>query len=571
MGAPTLIDCDVAVVGSGAAGMAAAIVAASKGLRVILVEKAPLLGGTTALSGGGIWVPANSLMRAAGFDDSVDSAMAYLCAIIGPQCDRAAIANFLAHAPEAIDYLRDHSDLAFSTRTFSPDYYSEEPEATRSSRALDTVEYDGRLLGEDLALIRPPRPESLLFGGMAVSGADVAQLRNSFRSPTDFLLTAGKLLAYGVRRLRYGRDTRLVLGQAMIGRMLKSLRTLGVRIIVDAPAERLIEEAESIRGVEIRRGGKSVRIAATRGIVLAAGGFGHDRDMINTWIPSPEHHLAVGVPETTGDGIRLGLSVRGLLSRTDGRDSAYWSPVSRWTKADGSQRTFPHLVSDRAKPGVIAVDQQGNRFVDEATTYHDFVRAMHDPARQSVRNPCWLICDATALRAYGLGHARPWPFPKHRLLADGYLIRSRSIEALAMRLAIEPAALRTTVERYNADAARGVDREQGKGATVYDRSMGDPLRQPNPCLAPVSKPPFYAVQIFAGSLGTSRGLRTDAHARVIDRDGRPVAGLYAVGNDADAVFQGAYPGPGASLGPALTSSYLAACDLAGKCPGSKEV
>lgn len=489
--------------------------------------------------------------------------MSYLGSVIGPRCDRAAISRFLTKAPKAIEYLSAHSELAFSTRSFSPDYHSEEPDATRSSRALDTVEFDGRLLGEDLALIRPPRPESLLFGGMAVNGADIAQLRATFRSVGSLGRTTRRLLAYAVRWLVHGRDTRLVLGQAMVGRALKSLRELDVSILMNAPAEQLIVEEGRVAGVLTGLSAVPTRILARRGVVIATGGFGRSRTMIAKWLPFPEQHLAVGADGTSGDGIALAESVGVTMCEDERRDSAYGVPVSLWKLADGSCRTFPHLISDRSKPGVIAVDQHGRRFVNEASSYHDFVRAMHDPARGAARNPAWLICDNAALEAYGLGHARPWPFPTRRLARDGYLISSPSLEELAARLAIAPTALRETIERHNAGAARGVDEEFGKGATIYNRYMGDPARQPNPCLAPIVTPPFHAVQIFAGNLGTSRGLQVDEHGRAVDRAGAPIPALYAVGNDANAVFHGAYPGPGASLGQALTGGYVAACHLAG--------
>ena len=558
---------DVIVVGSGAAGLAAAIVAANHGLRVALLEKSSFLGGTTAMSGGGIWIPANSFMLAAGQSDDTSTAQAYVNAIAVPG-DDAVLRAFLAAGPIALDYLCGHSELAVSTRTRSPDYYSDVPSATGSSRAVDAVELDGRELGPDFALIRPQRPESLLFGAMPISGTDIAHLRRLTRSFGSLSHVLKLVLAHVRRRRANGVDTRLVLGRALVGRLLKTARRLPIVIHLRSPVLGLVSAGGRVVGVKAMMNDGIETVTATYGVILATGGFGHDRALLDKWVPHPGDHIAVGAEETTGDGIRLAQGVGAVLSG-DARDSAFWTPVSKHHKIDGSVATFPHLVSDRAKPGFIAVDRHGRRFVNEADSYHDFVRAMH-----RLEPPlAFLVCDARAMRRYGMGLARPWPFPRRQLIRDGYLLVARTVAELAGRMGVDADRLEATVTRYNADCADHRDVEFGKGDSAYNRFMGDPDQRPDPCLAPVRQPPFYAVKLYAGNVGTSRGICIDGRARALDERGQPVGGLYAVGNDADSIFRGSYPGPGASLGPALTGGYLAAIDIVerareagGQCP-----
>jgi succinate dehydrogenase/fumarate reductase flavoprotein subunit len=513
------------------------------------------------MSGGGIWAPANSFMRAAGDDDSREDALRYLRQIIGRSRDTALVEAFLENAPQAFDYFQRHSDLNFSTRRRSPDYYSNYAGAAKTSRAVDSQEIDGRELGPDFHLIHAPRPESLLFGGLSVTGADVSHLLNCFNSFRSFGYVTRLLVTYAAQRVRFGRSTRLVLGRAMVARMMSTLRKLQVDVVLSTAGRELIVSKGAVVGVLAENHGKHTKFLARRGVVLATGGFAGDTAMRKSWIPYPDSHFPVGSESNQGDGIRLGLSV-GATMPVDERDSAYWVPVSARRAPDGSTATFPHLVTDRAKPGVIAVNGLGHRFVNEAVSYHDFVRAMFDGNSNAPAIPAYLVCDNRALRRYGLGLVRPWPFSKTDFIKDGYLFTGSTLGELASKLGIDSRALSNTVNRYNQNAMRGEDPDFGKGSTEYNRHMGDANHLPNPCLAPIDSAPFYAVRVFPGNLGTSRGLKTDRHARVVDHQGQPIEGVYAVGSDADSVFAGSYPGPGASLGPALTFGYVAGMHMA---------
>jgi succinate dehydrogenase/fumarate reductase flavoprotein subunit len=555
---------DVVVIGSGGAGLATAIVSVAEGLDAVVLEKSEFIGGTTAMSGGGIWAPANSFMRAAGDGDSRERALEYLRQINGRGRDTTVLEAFLENAPIALDYLQRHSDLTFSTRSRSPDYYSNYAGATKTSRAVDSQEFDARELGIGSQPIRAPRPESLLFGGLAVTGRDVAHLLNCFKSLKSLRYVAYLLVRYAAQRARFGRSTRLVLGQALVARMMSTLRSRGVEMLTSTAARQLILDEGRVVGVIAQSGARSTRILARKGVVLATGGFSYNGDMRRNWVPHPESHFPVGSDSNQGDGIRLAVSV-GASMPSDDRDSAYWVPVSVRRSPDGTTVTFPHLVTDRAKPGVIAVNGLGRRFVNEADSYHDFVRAMHaGESKKFPTIPAYLICDSRALRRYGLGLARPWPFSKSALIGDGYLIAGSTPGELAGKLGIDSESLCTTMSEFNANARRGEDPNFGKGSTDYNRYMGDTTHRPNPCLAPLEIAPFYAVKVYPGNLGTSRGLSIDRYARVLEPSGSPIQGLYAVGNDADSVFAGAYPGPGASLGPALTFGYVAGMHMAAK-------
>jgi succinate dehydrogenase/fumarate reductase flavoprotein subunit len=554
---------DVVVVGSGGGGLATAIVSATEGLGVIVLEKSGFIGGTTAMSGGGIWAPANSFMRAAGDDDSPESALEYLRPLMSQSRDTLVLEAFLENAPIALDYFQRHSDLIFATRSRSPDYYSNAAGATKTSRALDSREFDTRKLGPDSQRIRASRPESMLFGGLAVTGGDIAHLLNCFKSFKSFRYVARLLASYAAQRVRFGRSTRLILGRALVARMMTTLRSRGVEVLTSTSARKLITDGGEVVGVIAEHAGNTTRIFARKGVVMATGGFSHNGDMRKKWVPYPDNHFSVSSDSNQGDGIQLALSAGASLPG-DERDSAYWVPVSVRRSPDGTAATFPHLVTDRAKPGVIAVNGLGRRFVNEADSYHDFVRAMYEDAAHQLTIPAYLICDNRALRRYGLGLARPWPFSKANLIRDGYLIMGATLVDLANKLGIDSGHLCATVSEFNGNAKRGADPEFGRGSSDYNRHMGDASHRPNPCLAPLEIAPFFAVRVFPGNLGTSRGLSTDRYARVVNGRGIPIGGLYAVGNDADSVFAGAYPGPGASLGPALTFGYVVGMHMASK-------
>jgi succinate dehydrogenase/fumarate reductase flavoprotein subunit len=555
--------CDLLVIGSGAGGLSAAVTAAHLGLKVAVLDKHGRLGGTTAWSGGWMWIPRNPLARAAGIDEDPAEPRRYLQSILGDRYDAARIDSFLAHGPAMLQFHLDHTALRFVDGNAVPDFHGRQPGARTGGRSVCAAPYDGRALGVGpLRRLRDPL-DLTTFVGMSI-GADLRHFMRASRHLEAFRYVAGRLWRHGVDLLRFGTGTLRMGGNALAAALLKSADDLGVRCLTGHAAERLIVEDGRVVGAWVRTADGVRPWRAKAGVVLAAGGFPHDPARQAQWFGHADHHSAAP-PENTGDGLRLGEAAGAALSV--GAAAGAWAPVSLVPRAGGRVTAFPHLV-ERGKPGLIAVDADGERFVDEAGDYHSFMRALFERCAQ--RRPgqpvqAWLLCDHRFQRRYGLGASRPFPLPLRPWLRGGYLRRAATLDALARDCGIDPAGLQRTVTRLNADAVRGEDTAFGRGSVPYERLQGDPEHPgPNPCVAPIEHGPFYAVRIVPGSLGTFAGLAGDAHARVLDAQGRPIPGLYAAGNDLASVMAGHYPSGGITLGPAMTFGYVLAHHAAGR-------
>jgi len=545
---------DVIVIGAGAGGMTAAAVAAAEGLSVLLLEKSALAGGTTSVSGGMVWIPGNPKFADAERAADRERAREYLQHTLPPESDRLLTEIYLGRAPEAIAYLEAHTAVAFKPVTFYPDYYPDLPGASLGGRVLEPLAFNARELGKDFRLLRPPLPEFTLFGGMMVDRADIPHLRKATRSLRSGLRVLRLLARYAWDRLSFERGAHLVLGNALAARLLKSVLSSGVTLRTGVEDVSLIIEGDRAAGIAI---GRTTRIEANKAVVLATGGFSHDAALRAKYLP-PQAGLSSAVcPSNTGDGLRLGMDA-GATIGTENTNGAFWVPVSRFRRADGTPAVFPHTVTDRGKPGLIAVDARGQRFVNEAMSYHEFVQAMF----RADAVPAWLICDQTCMWKYGMGAVRPFTRSLQQPLASGYLVRGETTRELAAALGVDAESLERTVERYNADARTGVDSQFQKGSNAYHKYVGDPAHTPNPCVAPLEHPPYYGLAVYPGDLGTVAGLRTNEHAQVLNASGTPIAGLYACGNDMSSIMAGAYPGPGITLGPALTFGYVAAMHVA---------
>ncbi len=555
-------EVDLLIAGTGPAGMTAALVASLEGLDVLLCEKSDQVGGTGSTSAGTLWIPGNHQSRAAGFSDSAEQADAYLSALIGQATNRELRDAYLRTGPAAIDYLCAHTDVQFLPCGPHPDYRSNMPGAAVAGRAIVPVPFDGRLLGGEFRRIRPPIPEFMVFGGMMVGKADIAPLIGRFRSIGNFIHSARLFARYLADRTKYPRGTRLTMGNALIGRLYYSLRRRGVPILFGASVVNVMGDRHGVVGARLSAGGKEIQVKARKGVVLATGGYAHNKRFREAFMPRPVPAHSMSYEGNHGDGVEIARRLGASIAPERGT-GGLWTPVSITKRADGSEGLFPHLVLDRAKPGLIAVNAAGRRFVNEAVSYHDFALAMFESHKTVPTIPAFLICDSAFIKKYGLGVIYPGHSNVAKFADSGYLARGRTLDELAAKIAVDPAQLQKTVARHNGFAETGVDIDFGKGETELNRFNGDTTHRPNPCIGSLAAPPFYAVAVWPADIAVSTGLTTDADARVLDADGRAIPGLYACGNDMASVMAGSYPGPGTTLGPAIVFAYRAAMHARG--------
>jgi succinate dehydrogenase/fumarate reductase flavoprotein subunit len=375
-----------------------------------------------------------------------------------------------------------------------------------------------------------------------------------------------KLFKHGLDVLRYGEGQQVVRGRALIAQLAHSLFEMNTPLWLESPIRQLIADQGKIVGAELDTPNGPIRVYARNGVVLACGGYPNDPDRRAATFPAPANnrdHRNPAAPGNTGDGIRLAESVGGAFNGHVSHPAA-WMPISIRPGSKDYTGIWPHLV-DRQKPGFILVMKDGKRFCDESSAYHDLVPMLiqASASKEMARAEAWLIGDAAAVKKWGMGLARPFPIPHGEHIRSGYLKTAETLRELAVICGIAPDGLEKTVENFNASARQGSDPEFGRGGRVYDIYQGDPEHTPNPCLGPLDKAPFYAIKIEASEIGTFAGLRTDRNARVLDAEGNVIEGLYAVGNDQANVFAGAYPGAGATIGPAMTFAYIAGNHIAG--------
>lgn len=556
-------EVDVVVLGAGGAGMAAALYAAIDGARVVLVESTAFVGGTTAYSAATTWIPGTRQGLAVNPDDSLENAARFLDAAVGERSPRALRAALLRHGPQAVEAIEAHSHVKYRARPFHPDYLSELPGSTSCGRALEPLPFDGRLLGDLFSLVRPPIPEFTVLKGMMVDRDDIGHLLG-FRKSLKSLGHVMRILArHALDRLRHPRGTRLLMGNALIGRLLLSLKERGVTLLMDTRATALQRDARGVSRIRLAQGGVARTLAVRGGVVLASGGFNRHPQRRAALLPGIAEAWCPGAPGHTGAAHDLATAL-GAVYGEGALSPCFWAPVSLQRRADGSTAVFPHFVFDRAKPHMVTVNQQGERFLNESTSYHLFGIGM----QRAHSVPAYLITDAQGLAKYGLGTVRPRGMGLAAALADGYVTSGRTLAELACKLGLPADTLRETVATLNGYAATGVDADFARGTTLYQRANGDAAWSGrNPCLGRIERAPFYAVKLYPGDIGAATGLRTDERARALDAQGRSIPGLYAVGNDMQSPMGGTYPAPGITIGPGLVFAYLAARDAVARARG----
>jgi succinate dehydrogenase/fumarate reductase flavoprotein subunit len=552
-------EVDVLVVGSGGGGMTAALKTDADGLDTLIVEKSSQFGGSTALSGGGIWVPGAPAQRRAGYEPSRDDVFAYLKQITDGIVSDARLRQYVDAAPEMMEFLENSSPwFEFVWKPGYADYYPELPGGSERGSTINVPEIDLRKLGDEERNLLTPL--ALAPKGIWFAPKDLRlfyQVRQNWRGKAVLLK-----LIWRMFRARVFGDRMAAIGQSLMARMRLALKEHDVPLWLDAPMTELITDVDGkVVGAVVERNGTAQRIGARRGVILASGGFDHDMAWRREHLPELQKDWSFGNPAAMGDGIRAGEKVG---ASTDLLDEAWWFPAMCWP--DGR---LQFMLNERMMPSQIVVNGDGKRFINEAAPYMDFAHAMIEGQRTGVSHiPCWLVTDIGSFHRYVVGGHLPIPkvpfapVPTGRKvpkawLDSGVVKQGSSFDDLAAQIGVPAGNLCQTVERFNELARKGHDDDFNRGDSAYDNYYGDPTL-PNPNLHPLGKGPYYAFQIILGDLGTSGGLRTDEFARVLREDDTVIDGLYATGNATAAVMGRSYAGAGATIGPAMTFGYVAA-------------
>lgn len=549
---------DLLVIGSGAGAMTAGIVAHDRGAKALLIEKSDRYGGSSAMSGGSLWVPGNHLMAEAGLADSREEALTYLEEITAGLVPKEKLEAYVDESPKALGYLAEKANLQMLSLPAYADYYPRAKGSKPGGRSLDPMTFDARSLGDDLLSMKDQNPQMLVMGRIFMTIPESRMMLTRARGWIGLMTRLMFRYLFDIPwRFKSRRDRFLAMGNSLVGMLRQSMVDRGIPLWLESSASELIAEEGRVVGAVVERGGVSVRVRAKRGVVLAAGGFEGSQAMRDKYLPHPTRvEWSCANKQNTGDAIEM---ARQLGAALDFMDDGWWGPV---TVVPGEENARM-LVIEKSLPGSVMVNRAGRRFVNEAAPYIDVVNAQYaDHSDEQPCVPCYLVFDARFRKSYPVGPLLPGAQQPDaflpRALRDGYVQKDQTIRGLAVKLGVDPAGLEETIAKMNDYAKTGKDVEYGRGDTVFDRYYGDEKVEPNPCLAPIIEPPFYGMESYPGELGTKGGLRTDVHARVVKESGDVIDGLYAVGNCSSPVMGRTYAGAGATLGPATTFAYIAA-------------
>ncbi|ORV42175.1 3-ketosteroid-delta-1-dehydrogenase [Mycolicibacter engbaekii] len=556
---------DVVVVGSGGAGMVAALTAAHHGLSTIVIEKAAHFGGSTARSGGGVWIPNNEVLQRAGVKDDPQAARTYLHTIIGDVVPAEKIDTYLQRGPEMLSFVLKHSPLKMCWVPGYADYYPEQPGGKPTGRSIEPKPFNAKKLGADMAGLEPAYGKVPL--NVVVMQQDYVRLNQLKRHPRGML----RSLKVGARTMwAQATGKNLVgMGRALIAPLRIGLREAGVPVELNTALSDLHVEDGVVRGVYVRgasdpESAEPRLIRARRGVILASGGFEHNEQMRVKYQRAPiTTEWTVGAKANTGDGILAGEKLGAAL---DIMEDSWWGPTVPLPGAPW------FALSERNSPGSIIVNMAGKRFMNESMPYveacHHMYGGQYGQGPGPGENvPAWLVFDQRYRNNYIFAGLQPGQRIPKKWLESGVIVSADTLEELATKTGVPAAALTATVERFNEFARNGVDEDFHRGESAYDRYYGDPTNKPNPNLGQIAQGPFYAAKLVPGDLGTKGGIRTDVNGRALRDDGSVIAGLYAAGNVSAPVMGHTYPGPGGTIGPAMTFGYLAALDIAGAQPG----
>ncbi|MGC6471588.1 MAG: FAD-binding protein [Parvibaculales bacterium] len=553
-------EVDVLVVGSGAGGMMNALVAAHYNNEVLIVEKADLWGGSSATSGAGIWIPGSDQAREAGFEDNLDDAFKYVRALSKDNVPDENIRAYVNEAAPMLRWMGEHTEIIYAAFPY-PDYHAENPGGSPTGfRTHMPMPMDGRKLGSDVRTLRFANPAASLFGYLNWHFDETYALL--YRAKGWWLMLTKMLAKYWLDlpfRLTSRKDRRLTLGNSLAGGLRLALKEKNVPLWLETPLVDLVKDGDAVTGAVVTHKGKEMRIRARKGVVLAAGGFDKSGEMRGENAPLyPEAVLSGGVTSNTGDSIRAGMSIG---AKTMNMHSTWAAPVFHVPGEDRGRLS----TMERSLPGSIMVNQKGKRYLNEAASYHVTGQDMAKRAlEEGDASPSYMIFDHTYRHLYAMGPLYPlMPLWLHNRHIRSIVSKARTIEDLARKINIDPAALSETVKRFNSFAANGEDPDFHRGEAAYDQMYGDPRNQPNPCLRPIENGPFYAMPIYPGDIGTNGGMVTNEKAQVIGENDQPIDGLYAIGNNAASSMGESYPGAGVTIGPALTFGYIAARHMSG--------